>query len=354
MTAVTLAPRPGRRPTIQAVPGPPRPDVKSGLLLKLKDIRHVECQGAQPFYDKYMNLHQNQAIVHSYRWRTEDSIEDFVYSRNVLLPEMIKYIKDEVMEVELDGHEMLKTDFVKAVKVFYEDIGFSLEELGITEEIQAKFGITLDDRIVNIANPPNYDRFMEHIDRADGDAYYLTTLWHGCGAAALAPIIKQGLKASKFGAVGPGVYLGFFNKASEFARLNKPGFSGKGLRRRKNVWAYSRELQELIGRARFVVECDVLFKDLVASGTMWKHQYVNQLGLKLDMSDAEARHARESNLRVININSDTKNRDVNAQKTASYLSMMQDNDVLFTLFQNPEYIVRDDSRILVKRIHIIC
>jgi hypothetical protein len=198
---------------------------------------------------------------------------------------------------------------------------------------------------------------MEHIDRAEGDSYYLTTLWHGCGAAALASIIKQGLKASKFGAVGPGVYLGFFNKASEFARLNKPSFSGKGLRRRKNAWAYARELQELIGRARFVVECDVVFKDLVCSGTMWKHQYVNQLGLKLDMSDAEARHARESNLRVINVvsdASDVKKRHVNAQKTASYLSMMQDNDILFTLFQNPEYIVRDDSRVLVKRIHIIC
>jgi hypothetical protein len=34
-------------------------------------------------------------------------------------------------------------------------------------------------------------------------------------------------------------------------------------------------------------------------------------------------------------------------------AMQHESDVLYTLFNNPEYIVRDQTRVLVRRIHII-
>lgn len=298
--------------------GPP-PTTAFAIKISTKGI--VERKGSKPFhmYDPVKGSHYlvhdkaRRILIH---WKSFDSIVDFIgwlHSKEKQLRSINSVLVAQAKGFAIDGMRVTMGEFVKAIKIDEREISF--KDFIIDNDLADKLELTMsnDNKCIIVGKSPNASKWFKNLDEAE-DSDSLITLFHGTSKKRLKHILNLGLQPSRDGALGPGVYLGEFNKAFAFSTQSRNGVkTDKGRYWRKYNKAED-EIPEDIKNHRVILECDVILRNVMD---------------------------RYSGILSSSIN----------DRLEPYKAWP--GDVFFRGFKQPEWCVRDLNRVLIKKIHVV-
>ena len=190
----------------------------------------------------------------------------------------------------IDGIKLEYSAYVNKLKNAFNGAKNLFKVFNFSEYEIEKLGISQVDNYLTFNTPGNYEKFYKELDEANISKSKLITLFHGTSYCNAHEIALNGIKVSRCGSLGRGVYAAKWDKASAFA--------------------YSRGERDNILLA--ILEIEVILNDPWSDRT-WKDTPFN----------IESKEDRANN-----------------------------RDIEYYGFNRPEWCIRDSNRVLLKKIHL--
>ena len=166
----------------------------------------VEKETAELFLKHLRSLHHSWLIPVTIKSASKCSIDGIAvkpgYFHSVLQEE----------ENKIDGRRFKEID--------------PFHHFGLTSVDIEAYGLKRVGKEIFVRRPPNEDDFFKILENTQEGK--LLTLYHGTNSKNISSILMSGLKASKTGAFGRGLYVGPFEKAK--------GYNGRDGLRKTSVW----------------------------------------------------------------------------------------------------------------------
>ncbi len=290
-------------PETRTVPLEQKPP-RTPYAVKTSSFKYEHKDGAKPFtyYDHTESswMVKFDAIkVISFRWDGFETLEHLIGYCHRAYKRPFKALQKQLLSLPalaLDGEVVPNGLFISSVISRLGTSNFdACSFFGIDQFTYGELDIDFDQtrNLFNVNCPPNSKKFFDYLEVADS-GHELVTLYHGTWRTNVPHILRYGLSASKRGALGSGVYLGHKDKAFTFSTRQ----------RNSSKYRYF-DLYKDKETNRVIFECDVIL------------------------------------------------RDVEKLTEANYGASHNGRDGYCTAFKRPEWCIRDPSRVLIKRIHLV-
>jgi hypothetical protein len=307
----------------------------------------VDFKGARPYYRPDASgvdiLIKDKGEALTFTWIVADSIEDlmikikrdhqneqrFVVRKEAgVLNALVNKITTNFKAAVIDGIEVELSHIAKLAREYVSTIPSAASSLltSLPEDLVQNLGLSLiDDCTISIDKYAKSKEFYRHLDESTSSDKIMT-LYHGTSKSSFLSILRQGFAVSSDGMLGRGLYLGEKNKAFTFAAGERGWLrtspSNRKTCRKSASRKMHRQLQSIVSDVtdtlkfhHVVFECDVIFKNLIYDC----------------MSTDTDKYFRYEE-------ADLKDTDF---------------DIASKRANNIEYVVRDPTRCLATKIHVI-
>ena len=295
---------------------------QSSFAIKYKVETKTHNKDAYPwksynFIARKYEIHYETAVVVSYRWLTFNSAIDVISWCHRTHEKPFDKSQKQLLcykSYAIDGQLVSAGDFISSLRLFKTDHDSShnfdaLAHLGISSELAALRQLKVGNNVIDVGNPPNAEQFLSYLG-SDNATHQVTALFHGTWRSNIAYILQHGLLCSRRGALGPGIYLGKYDKAFTFAIRPRSSLSksGKHTYIANRLRQYASTATDMCDTKLVLLECDVILDNLETITST----HINKTKPDFDLS----------------------------------------RDAYTSAFKRPEWCVRDHKRVIINKIHI--
>jgi hypothetical protein len=127
------------------------------------------------------------------------------------------FLLKHARKCKIDNICMKPAEFVQRVKEGYYGERITFRKILNIPQICDYYGIINRGTYLQVTTPPNQEQYEKTFERLGN--HEIGIKYHGTCLRNLTSIVDQGLRASKHGALGKGIYVGNKDKARDFAGI---------------------------------------------------------------------------------------------------------------------------------------